>query len=74
VFVVSALITAYSFVVLVSVLGSWVGSDHKIFALADRFVDPVLKPIREHIPPVGGFDISPLLLLVALRLLGSLFR
>jgi YggT family protein len=74
VFLVATLINLYSFVVLVSVIGSWIGSENEVFKLADRMVDPVLRPIRERIPPAGGIDLSPMLLLVALRLLGSLFH
>jgi len=34
--------------------------------------EPLLGPIRRVVPLVGGFDLSPMVLLVALQLLGRL--
>jgi YggT family protein len=62
------LVEAYSLIVLVSVVGSWVGSRHAVFEFADRLTKPVLDPIRKVLPPVGGFDLSPMLLLLGLQL------
>lgn len=72
-FVIHALLNLYSLVVFVSVVGSWIGSRHELFVQADRLVDPVLRPLRQRLPDFGGFDWSPLVLLVAIRLLSSLF-
>ena len=36
----------------------------------DRIVEPMLKPIQRIVPPIGGLDISPLILLVIIQLLG----
>jgi YggT family protein len=38
----------------------------------DRIVDPMLRPIQRIIPPVGGLDLSPLVLLVIVEILGRL--
>jgi YggT family protein len=38
----------------------------------DRIVDPMLRPIQRIIPPVGGLDISPLVLLLIVNILGRL--
>jgi YggT family protein len=38
----------------------------------DKIVDPMLRPIQRIIPPIGGFDISPLVLLVIIQLIGRL--
>jgi YggT family protein len=38
----------------------------------DRLVDPMLRPIQRIIPPVGGLDLSPLVLLVIVEILGRL--
>ena len=36
--------------------------------------DPVLAPIRQLLPPMGGLDLSPMVLLIALQVLqGILF-
>jgi YggT family protein len=74
---VGQLLRIYSLVVLVSVIGSWVGGAsgplRPVFEFADRLTEPVLRPIREKLPAVGGFDLSPLLLMVVLGFLARLF-
>ena len=32
----------------------------------DGLMDPILRPVRRFLPPVGGLDFSPLLLLLAI--------
>ena len=64
----------YSLVVLVSVIGSWVQSRNQLFELADQLTEPVLAPIRKVIPPAGGFDLSPMILLMILWFLRALVR
>jgi YggT family protein len=66
------LVEAYSLVVLVSILGSWVGSRHAIFEFADRLTEPVLGPIRKVLPPAGGFDLSPVVLLILLHVVSAM--
>lgn len=34
----------------------------------DRIVEPMLNPIRRLVPPVGGMDFSPVVLLVVIQL------
>ena len=36
-----------------------------------KMTEPVLAPIRRVLPPMGGLDLSPMLLLIALRFLAS---
>jgi YggT family protein len=38
----------------------------------DRIVDPMLRPIQRIIPPLGGIDISPLVLLIIVQIFGRL--
>ena len=35
-----------------------------------KLTEPVLAPIRRTVPPMGGLDLSPMLLLIALQILG----
>lgn len=57
---------------------SWVRSDSPMVDLVDRLCAPLLRPFRRVIPLVGGFDLSPLALLVvlqvALMVLGAVMR
>ena len=64
----------YSFVVLASVILSWVHlpPDNTLVRIVNVLTEPVLAPIRRVLPDVGGMDFSPVVLLVGLRLLRGL--
>ena len=64
------LIDLYSFVVLAAVLLSWVRLDRRnpLATLVRGLTEPVLAPIRRVLPPMGGLDFSPMVLLIALQL------
>ena len=45
---------------------------HPVRAALDAIVEPMLAPIRKIIPPIGGtFDLSPIVLLIAISILES---
>lgn len=45
---------------------------HPVRSALDSIVEPMLAPIRRFIPPLGGtFDISPIVLLIVIRILES---
>ena len=54
--------------VIVYALLSWVNADSPIVDIIDRLCAPLLRPFRRLIPLVGGFDLSPLALLVLLQI------
>jgi YggT family protein len=68
------IIDLYSFVVLIAVILSWTGIDRRnpIVAVVYRLTEPVLERIRTWLPPIGGLDLSPMVLLFALRVLKGL--
>ena len=68
------LIDVYSLVVFVSVILSWVhlDPDNPLQRIVNTLTEPVLGRIRRVLPETGGFDLSPLLLLFALRLVRRL--
>ena len=47
---------------------SWVRSDSPITDVIDRLCAPILRPFRRVIPLVGGFDLTPLAVLVLLQI------
>jgi YggT family protein len=53
--------------VIVFAILSWVQADSPIVDVIDRVTSPMLRPFRKVIPLVGGFDLSPLALLVLLQ-------
>src|SRR3954453_13530706 len=48
---------------------SWVNADSPMVDVIDRLAARLLRPFRRMIPLVGGFDLSPLALLVVLQVL-----
>ena len=68
------LINLYSLIVLVAVILSWVRVDRRnpLVRIVAGLTDPVLEPIRRVLPPTGGLDLSPMVLLIGLQLLKNL--
>lgn len=62
-------------VVIISAILSWVNPHSPIAPLFNQISEPMLRPFRRLIPPIGGVDLSPLaallLLQAALLLLGQ---
>ncbi|HEY8498598.1 MAG TPA: YggT family protein [Limnochordales bacterium] len=56
------LLTLYSWIMLARVLVSWLPVDpyHPAVRLLRDLTEPVLAPIRRHLPPVAGIDYSPI--------------
>ncbi len=51
-------------VLIVQAIMSWTNPHHPAAYFAANLVDPMLRPIRRFLPPVGGFDLSPIVLIV----------
>ncbi len=75
----SILLTILSWAILIRVLLSWIPNldrGNPLVQLLAQVTDPVLEPARRIIPPIGGLDISPIVVLLLLsflqRLLNSL--
>ena len=58
--------------VLVYALMSWMQPGSYFFHMAERLAQPWLDPVRRVVPLVGGVDLSPLVLLLGLQLIGML--
>jgi YggT family protein len=65
---IATLIDLYSLVVIGAVVMSWLPMDprNQLTRLLDGLTDPVLAPIRRALPPMGGLDLSPMVLLIVL--------
>lgn len=67
-------IRLFVFAIIIRVILSWIGSSsyNPAVALIESITEPVLRPFRRVIPPMGGFDLSPvfaIILLTALTIL-----
>ena len=68
------LIDLYSLIVFVAVVMSWLQlpPSNPIAQFVHALTEPVLTPIRRALPPMGGLDFSPMVLLIGLQLLKGL--
>ncbi|MEO0575208.1 MAG: YggT family protein [Pseudomonadota bacterium] len=65
---VNASIQLFIFAIIISVVISWIapGNYNPASTLINDLVEPLLRPIRKLIPPMGGLDLSPLVAMLAL--------
>jgi len=54
--------------VLLQALLSWVNPYHPVAPFFDALARPFLKPFQRAVPPIGGVDITPILVLIACQL------
>jgi YggT family protein len=62
------LLNIYIWAVVIQAILSWVSMDyrHPAVSLLRQLTDPVLRPVRRLLPPLGGLDLSPMLVIIAL--------
>ncbi len=76
------LIELYTYVVVAAVIVSWLiafgvlntynSFARSIVTFLDAATEPVFRQVRRIIPPIGGLDISPLIVLIGLQFLSYL--
>ena len=54
--------------VFLQVLLSWVNPYHPVAPFFEALTRPFLKPFQKAVPPIGGVDITPVLVLIACQL------
>ncbi|MBT2969536.1 MAG: YggT family protein [Candidatus Thiodiazotropha sp. (ex Ctena orbiculata)] len=71
---VELLINIYLFGILIQVILSWVnpGSYNPAVSLLYSLTSPLLTPAQKILPPTGGIDLSPMLVIIGLILLKML--
>ncbi len=67
------LIDVYTVAILAAVILYWIrlSPGNPVAQMVDTLTEPVLGVVRRIIPPLGGLDISPMLVLIALQALRS---
>ena len=61
-------------VIIQTILTYFMSPYEPIRRTLDRIVNPFLLPIQRIIPPLGGLDFSPLILIIILQLIDMLIR
>lgn len=73
-FIISALLSLLWWAIIISAVLSWLVAfdivnlrNHAVYQIStflDRVTGPVLRPFQRIIPPLGGVDISPIIVLL----------
>jgi len=73
--IVNLMLTIYLMVILIYVIMSWIspGTYNPMSSLLASICEPVLRPLRRVIPPIGGLDLSALVALIGIQALKMLF-
>ena len=68
---VGLVINIYFVAILVSIVLSWVnpGAYNPITLLLHQLTEPVMAPFRKLVPAIGGLDISPIFVFIAINIL-----
>ncbi len=65
------LLKLYSYVVIIRVVFSWMNPNpsNPLVRFVYVVTEPVLAPVRRVLPPMGGFDFSPIVVFIAIAIL-----
>ena len=74
----SQLIQLYIFAIFARIVLSWFpvspgGPMATVFSFLYTITEPVLGPLRRVIPPLGGFDLSPIVAVIGLQIVAGAF-
>lgn len=71
--IINIIVQLITLLVIVKVFLSYFMSPyHPVRFNIDRIVDPLLNPIRRVIPSIGMLDLSPIILIVIVQVLGRI--
>jgi YggT family protein len=76
------LLDVYFYIIIASVIISWLiafevinvknPQAQNLINLLNKVTEPVYKPLRKFIPPIGGIDITPIIVIFGIFLLQNL--
>jgi len=74
--IVGLLVNIYFFALLAMIILSWVapGSSHPGIYLLHQITEPVMAPFRKLVPPVGGLDLSPIVVFILINVIQIALR
>ena len=68
---INLLFTALSLAIFGRVIMSWISpsGENSITQFLDQITEPILAPIRKVVPPLGMFDLTPMIALIVLQMI-----
>ncbi|MCB2202757.1 YggT family protein [bacterium] len=71
--IINAIVNVFTiFIVVYSAVSFILSPYHPVRETMARVIEPLIAPIRRVVPPVGGLDFSPLILMVLVQVVGSI--
>jgi YggT family protein len=71
--VISLLLNILAIAILIRALLSWVSPDPRnpIVQALDAITEPILQPLRQVMPRMGGIDLTPMVAIVVLSIMAN---
>jgi len=72
--IITYIIDAFTLLIFVRVIASWfrVSPRNSLMLLVYQITEPILAPLRRIIPPLGMMDITPLVAVILLQIIGGI--
>jgi len=73
---IDLLLSIYIWIIIARAIISWITPYpyHPLVRFLYKVTDPVLAPIRKIIPPIGGIDISPVIVIFIIFIIQNLLH
>jgi YggT family protein len=68
---ISQVLNLYFYLIIIVALASWFtrGGQHPVIAVLQKITDPILSRIRQLIPAIAGFDFSPVIAIILIKVI-----
>ena len=63
---------AISWLIAFDVINAGNAQAQNLIQLLKKATDPIYKPLRKYVPPIGGIDLTPIIVIIGLSLLRHL--
>jgi YggT family protein len=71
---ISMVLNIYFWALIISIIASFIApfSGHPALVLLRQLTEPAMAPFRRILPPMGGLDLSPIFIFLAIQILRTL--
>jgi YggT family protein len=83
-YIVNTAIAIYITIIIVEIIINWLiafevikarsPQAQNLIGLLNRATSPVMERVRKFVPPIGGIDITPIVVIIGLQLIGYLIN